>query len=175
LQVPPMTRSTVPVFDPNLGVGPNVTAVSVQVTSDQPIVAERPMYMVYNFGSGLVAGATVAVGASSLAQLFGFAAGSTVSSNHEYLTIQNPGGTTANVTATYYSNNGPVTKSFAVVAGSRHTVDVTNSAEGAGPGFASVGIVLSSDQPVMVEKTSYDSSTGGYGATDAVGYTPSSF
>src|SRR5256714_3765348 len=95
--VPANSRSTVPVFDAVRGVGPNVTAVSAQVTADQPIVAERPMDLVRNFGSGVVAGATVAVGASSLATLFGFAAGSTLSTNREYLTIENPGTTAANL------------------------------------------------------------------------------
>jgi hypothetical protein len=175
LAVPANSRSTVPVFDPSQGVGPNVAAVSTQVTSDQPIVVERPMYMVRDFGSGVVAGATVAVGSTGLATLFGFSAGSTLASNHEYLTIENPGTTAANLTATYYTSGGTVVKSFVVPAGSRHTVDVSNTAEGAGAGFATVGIVLSSDQPILVEKASYDANPATYGATVAVGASPASF
>ena len=175
LAVPANSRFTVPVFDPVQGVGPNVAAVSTQVASDQPIVVERPMYMVHDFGSGVVAGATDAVGSTGLSTLFGFSAGSTVASNHEYLTIENPGTTAANLSATYHTSGGPVVKSFVVPAGSRHTVDVSSAAEGAGPGFTTVGIVLSSDQPILVEKASYDANPATYGATVAIGFSPASF
>jgi len=175
LAVPANSRSTVPVFDAIQGIGPNGAAVSVQVTSDQPIVVERPMYMVRDFGSGVVAGATVAVGSTGLSTLFGFSAGSTLASNHEYLTIENPGATAANLTATYYTGGAAVVKSFAVAAGSRHTVDVSSAAEGAGTGFATIGIVLSSDQPILVEKASYDANPATYGATVAIGFSPASF
>jgi len=175
LAVPGNSRSTVPVWDPIQGVGPNVAAVSAQVTSDQPIVVERPMYMVRDFGSGVVAGATVAVGSTRLSTLFGFSAGSTLASNHEYLTIENPGATAANLTATYYTGGAAVVKSFAVAAGSRHTVDVSSATEGAGSGYATVGIVLTSDQPILVEKASYDANPATYGATVAIGSSPASF
>src|SRR2546430_1983870 len=79
----------------NCGVGPNIGGVSVQVTSNQPIVAERPMYMVLDFGTGSVAGAHVVVGATGLGTLFGFAAGSTVAGENDYLTLQNTGGLAA--------------------------------------------------------------------------------
>jgi len=57
LLVAGQTRSTILVNDPTQGVGPGVTGVSAQVSADQPIVAERPMYMVHDFGTGPVAGA----------------------------------------------------------------------------------------------------------------------
>src|SRR2546423_11634772 len=164
--VPANSRFTVPVFDAVRGVGPNVTAVSAQVTADQPIVAERPMDLVRNFGSGVVAGATVAVGASSLATLFGFAAGSTLSTNHEYLTIENPGTTAANFTATYDTSGGTVVKTFIVPAGSRHTVDVSNTAESARGGVATRRIVLIPDRPLLVEHSPDDAHTAPHGVAD---------
>jgi murein DD-endopeptidase MepM/ murein hydrolase activator NlpD len=175
LAVSPDSRFTVQVFDPTYGLPRNVVAASVQVSSDQPIVAERPMYIVHDFGSGTVAGATDVVGTNAPAKLFGFATGSTVSTSHEFLTLQNPGTSAANVSATYYTNNGPTSKTFVVAAGSRHTVDMTNTMEGPGAGYVPVGAVLSSDQPMVVEKVTYDSSASSYGTTDTLAATPSSF
>jgi hypothetical protein len=159
----------------NCGVGPNVGGVSVQVASNQPIVAERPMYMVLDFGTSPVAGAHVVVGATGLGQLFGFAAGSTVAGENDYLTIQNPGATDAHVVVTYYPDGSPIVRSFTVPARTRHTVEVFKAAEGPGPGFGHLGIVVASDQPVLVEKPTYNSTPGAYGATDTLGYGPSAF
>jgi hypothetical protein len=156
-------------------VGPNIGGVSLQVTSNQPIVAERPMYIYLNFGTGPVAGAHVVVGSTGLAKLFGFAAASTAIGDNDYLTIQNPSATVANITATYYTNTGQIVKNFQVAANSRHTVEVFKAAEGAGPGYSPLGIVVSSDQPVLVEKPTYSSNASAYGATDTLGYSPSSF
>jgi plastocyanin len=172
----------------NCGVGPDIGGVSVQVTSNQPIVAERPMYMVLNFGTGTVAGAHVVVGAAGLGTLFGFAAGSTLAGENDYLTIQNPGSSTAQVTITYYTNTGALQKGFSVNANSRVTVEVFRGSTtsnltclpgagscGVGPGISPLGIVLQSTQPILVEKPTYNSTAGAYGATDTLGYSPTSF
>jgi len=146
------------------------------VTSDQPIVAERPMYMVWNFGTGAVAGAHVVVGATAFSKLFGFSAASTLNGDNDYLTIQNPNGVAANISVDYYTSGGKVTKTFAVAANSRHTVLVfSNNGEGIGPNFGPLGIVVASDQPVLVEKPTYSSNAASYGATDTAAYSPSSF
>jgi hypothetical protein len=170
------------------GVGPGIGGVSVQLTSNQPIVAERPMYMVLDFGTGSVAGAHVVVGATGLGQLFGFAAASTLAGENDYLTIQNPGSATALVTATYYTNAGLVQKGFSVNANSRVTVEVFRGSMtsnpacvpgagscGVGAGVSPLGIVLQSSQPILVEKPTYNSTSGAYGATDTLGYSPSGF
>jgi hypothetical protein len=156
----------------NCGVGPGIGGVSLQVSSTVPIVAERPMYMYVDFGTGPVAGAHIVVGATSLGKLFGFAAASTLAGENDYLTIQNPGTIVANVKATYYTSTGPVVKNFQVAAGSRRTVEVFKVTDGAGPGISQLGIVISSDQPVLVEKPTYNSTPAGYGATDTLGYAP---
>jgi hypothetical protein len=133
------------------------------------------MYMVHNFGSGTVAGAHVVVGATSMASLFGFSAASTVTGENDFLTIQNPGSSVANMTITYYTGGVPVVHNIQVAASSRHTVEVFNSAEGAGAGFSALGIVVQSDQAVLVEKPTYGSRAASYGATDTLGYAPASF
>jgi plastocyanin len=173
----------------NCGVGPGIGGVSVQVTSNQLITAERPMYMVVDFGTGFVAGAHVVVGASGLGTLFGFSAGSTLAGENDYLTIQNPGIMAAQVAISYYTNAGLVQKSLSVSPNSRATVEVfkgdtspnpaacspSSGTCGVGPGVSPLGIVLQSSQPILVEKPTYNSTAGAYGATDTLGYSPTSF
>jgi hypothetical protein len=175
LTVGAQSRSTVEVFNAALGVGPGVVGVSVQVTASQPIVAERPIYMVYNFGSGPVASAHDVVGATSLSMLYGFAAASTLAGDNDYLTVLNPNGASAHLTITYYTPGGSIARTVTVGANRRHTVSIFNAAEGAGPGTANLGIVVSSDQPVLVEKPTYSANASTYGATDTVGFASSGF
>ncbi|TME57707.1 MAG: CAP domain-containing protein [Chloroflexi bacterium] len=177
LSLSPMSRQTVLVFDAaHHGLGAGYVGVSVQITADQPIVAERPMYMVRDFGSGPVAGAHVVVGATALSKLFGFSAASTLAGDNDYLTIQNPNGVAANISIAYYTTGGKVTKAFAVAANSRHTVLVfSNNGEGIGPNLSPLGMVVTSDQPILVEKATYGSNPASYGATDTAAYSPSSF
>jgi hypothetical protein len=172
LSVAPQSRFTVPVFQTADGVGPGVGGVSIQVTADQPIVAERPIYMVHDFGTGAVAGAHVVVGATSLGKVFGFAAASTMTGDEDYLTIQNPNGVVANMTVTYYTVSGTVVRSLTVGANTRRTVVINDGSAGSGglgAGSINVGVVLSSDQPVLVEKPTYSSNLLTYGATDTLG------
>jgi len=171
----PLSRVTVEVFKPSLGVGPGIAGVSTQVTSTQPIVAERPMYMVYDFGSGPVAGAHDVMGQTGLGTLFGFAAASTAAGENDFLTIQNPNSVAANLTLTYYPGGSPVIRTFSVPANTRNTVAVFQTAEGVGPGFTTLGITVSSDQPVLVEKPTYSANLNTYGATDTAGFATGSF
>jgi hypothetical protein len=199
LVVPANSRVTVEVFSGNTsdtpsctsggggtcGVGSGIGGVSVQVVSrDQPIVAERPMYMYLDFGSGPVAGAHDVLGAVGLGQLFGFAHATTNAGEKQYLTIQNPGTADASVTAKYYTGGAtPVSKTFTVTAGSRVTLELFNGNTtsgscsptatpgcGPGPGVALFGIVLQSDKPLLVEKPTYSSNAATYGATDTVAF-----
>jgi len=173
--VNPLSRVTVEVFKAQLGVGPGIAGVSTQVISNQPIVAERPMYMVYDFGSGPVAGADDVMGQTALGTLFGFAAASTAAGENDFLTIQNPNGVAANLTITYYPAGSPVIRTFTVPANTRHTVAIFQPAEGVGPGITTLGITLASDQPVLVEKPTYGANPNTYGATDTAGYVAAAF
>jgi hypothetical protein len=195
LTLPAHSRTTLPIFQGNLtsssctvsggvaqncGVGPNIGGVSskVVVTSGPNIVVERPMYTFFNFGTGVVAGAHVVVGANSLRSTFGFSASNTTAGENDFLTLQNPGGTAASVNLTYYDNaqGFPVNEVVTVAANSRFTVPVSLPAYdggGIGPGFSGLGIVVSSNQPILVEKPTYDSNAATYGATDTLGFTPS--
>jgi len=146
--------------------------VSVTVSASQPIVAERPMYMVVNFSGGTVAGATDVLGATSLGKVFWFATASTQSGENDYLTLQNPGQTAANVTITYHTLSGLINRTLVVGASTRTTVALADNGVGTGPGFVSFWVQVLSDQPMLVEKPSYSSIVNVYGATDTIGYVP---
>ncbi|HEV2953483.1 MAG TPA: hypothetical protein VG015_05285, partial [Candidatus Dormibacteraeota bacterium] len=167
--VPASQRRTVQVFDPVQGVGPGVPGVSVQVTSNVGIVSERPEYVYHDFGSGPVAGADVVVGARVAAKLFDFAGATTRTGENDYLTVLNPGASAANLTITYYLTGSPSVKTMPVAAGSRLTIQVFDPTQGVGTGVGLLGVTVSSDQPVLVEKPTYSSSPSTYGATDTLG------
>jgi hypothetical protein len=175
LVVPAHSRVTVQVFDSVNGVGPNIGGVSVVVSSDVPIVAERPMYMVHDFGSGPVAGATVVVGALSSANNFEFAQVSTAAGDWDYLTLQNATTTDAQVDVKFYDSAGNVYDRPVVVVANSRLTDPVFGGGGLPDGLSPVGVVVTSTNgvAVLVEKPTY-STVGNGGATDALGYTPPS-
>ena len=162
----------------NCGVGAGVVGVSasVTVTGGPNIVVERPMYLFRDFGSGPVPGATDVVGANSFGTLFGFSSAQTTAGENDYLTIQNPSSGQATVTIAYYDSapGFPRTATVVVPANTRQTVQVFGSPSqgGAGPGLTNLGIVVSSDTSVLVEKPTYNSTPARLGATDTLGFTP---
>jgi hypothetical protein len=211
LTIPANTRSTVEVWNgdtttgtchtgaaSNCGVGSGIGGVSVNVHSDVAIVAERPMYIMQDFGSGTVAGAHDVVGSLSLGTNFGFSAGSTLAGENDYLTIQNPQATAASITLTYYGFYCPrfcvidfayftVTKTLTVAANSRQTVEVPKGDRtnvtgcvpngvgancGVGADVSPLGVTVTSNTPILVERPTYNSTSGAYGATDTLGFQP---
>ncbi len=160
--VQPHSRYTIMV---NAVVGPN-RDVSMVVDSDQPIVAERPMY--FNYGGWCTDG-TVALGATGSSANLMFAEGTTRAGFLEYLCLANPNDSDASVTLTYTFADGttkPVT--YRVAANSRSTVYV--NAEIAAE--RDVSVVLTSDQPVVAERPMYFAYGGWTGGHDAFGVAP---
>ena len=141
--------------------------VSIHLDSSIPVVAERPMYLVHDFGSGPVAGAHDGLGWSGpLASTYSFARASTAAGEADFLTFENPGLVDAAVAITYFpGGRRPVT----VAAGSRVTVDLRLS-NGPGANLAEVGIQVSSSQPLLVEKPTYGTGFWTYGATVTQGH-----
>ena len=175
VSVPPRKRVTVQVYndgDPG-GIGPGRVGVSMHLTSDQPVLAERPLYMVHDFGQGVVVtGGHAAQGALAPATSFAFASGSTAPGFAQYLTIQNPGQHQAQLTITYLGPSGVLgTRTVSEPATSRLTIAVhENTGAGLGPGHPGpVGIVIASTQPVLVERPIYFNTNGWSGASNAVG------
>ena len=143
--VPAKGRKTVYV---NEWVGP-ARDVSIHVFSDNPIITERSMYFVY--GSGWPGGHCV-VSATTAHDSWYFAEGCTRTGFEEWLCIQNPGESVAEVTIQYLLEDGTtVSQQVAVEAMSRYTVDVN--------GFMMTGhdvsATLTSSVPVIVERPMY--------------------
>ncbi|GAC1402922.1 MAG: hypothetical protein NVSMB49_19670 [Ktedonobacteraceae bacterium] len=149
----PQSRSTVSVND-DLGhpyAGPGYS-LSMIVTSlnGVGIVAERPMYFSWH---GINSG-TDALGATKLGQDFYFADVESWRSYSSFITILNPpGGQNANVTVSYLSGGRQVgTATLVVPTGQRGTTVPT-------PGVRMAAVHVHSDQPVMVERPTYFSTS----------------
>ncbi len=148
----PSTRSTVNVNNvlrvPSFAsVGQDV---SLALTSDIPIVAERPIYFTF---FGTTPGGSDIVGQTQLGRHFTFANGQTQPGYSTYLTALNPiGQQTATVTVTYFSGGSQIGQSVMTVpAGQRNTL-MANDTLGPGKQFS---IQVDSNQPVVVERPMY--------------------
>ncbi|MHB8894341.1 MAG: DUF5719 family protein [Candidatus Geothermincolia bacterium] len=137
--------------------------VSMQVTSDQPIVAERPMYFDY---VGLTGGSDV-IGSTCSAGNWYFAEGATQNGFQEWMSIQNPGDNLATVDITYMLGTGQtIEKTVTVNPHSRTTVDV-NGTVGWGQ---NVSAKVTSMEKVIVERPMYFNQHGWTGGHDVVGF-----
>jgi len=157
------TRETV---DVNAVVGSN-KEVSAVVTSDDFIIAERPMYFSFN---GLSGGHN-AVGAEGPSTIWYFAEGYTGAGFQEWLTLLNPNSSPANVTVTYaFRDGGTQVQTTYVGANTRETVDVKGAV---GPN-KEVSMKVEADQPIVAERPMYFSFNGRDGGHNVVGATSAS-
>jgi len=160
-------------------------ALSAEITSSGATIAvEREMYFGYNHvGDGrstLSTGGTDVLGQPGPAALsdYSFAEGYTNLGYDEWLTLQNPTGSTELITVTVANGVGRVS-SFAVPVGghSRSTVDMVAMVAGslyhASDGFKGYEISLavqSSSGPFVVERPMYWNASGTQGGSDVIGY-----
>jgi Family of unknown function (DUF5719) len=123
-QVAPHSRAT---FKTRDQIGANLNA-SLYLSSNQAVVAERPMYFNY---LGLAAnnwtGGHDVVGTNSPQKQWYLAEGTTRGGFEEWLCLENPGSSDITVNATYQLGSGqgdPINKSYTVPAKQRLTVSV---------------------------------------------------
>jgi len=120
----------------------SASGVASVVTSDQPVVVERPEY----FGSPNSAGipGSDVFGRNGAGVRWSFPGGNT-EGNSEFLLLYNPSSATVPVDATFYGSNGQqITKRIDVQPTQRYTLDVNRLI----PGFAPIhGAILSSTSP----------------------------
>lgn len=123
--------------------------VSMKVQADRDIIAERPMYFAYK---NVWAGGTTESGVTEPGKTWYLAEGATWPGFEEWICIQNPGSSDADVDVTYMFQRGKTQKqSVRVPAHSRFTIDV-NSTVGSGK---DVSARIDSTQPVVVERPMY--------------------
>jgi len=160
LTVPAHSRSTVTVRN-TLGTGDDAAhdfSCQVASTNGHAIIAERPMYFNYKPGVNNWTGGSDVVGALSSAQTFFFAEGTCRPGFDPYITIQNPGAATANVTITYFKGDGTtVNQTLTVAAHSRSTVTVRNTlgtGDDAAHDFSS-SVRCTNGQSIIAERPMY--------------------
>ena len=140
--------------------------VSTRLTSDSQFLAERPVYFLYH---GAYDGGHDVIGARRPAQDWLFAEGYTGGSFEDWLSIQNDNDQPANVTVTYYpENGGAIVRDHLVDPMSRYTVDVNNDA---GRGLA-ISTWVYSDLTVIVERPIYFGYQGCNGGHNVLGFNP---
>ncbi len=150
LQVPPARRSTV---DVNGDVGPN-REVSMVITADRPVVAERPMYFNYR---GKWAGGHVSPGVNLPSERWYFAEGYTGSGFEQWLCLFNPSISPCRAEVVYRAAGGELrTARYSVPPLSRFTVFV-NGEVGSG---REVAMEMTSDSPMVAERPIYYSYGG---------------
>ena len=169
------SRATVNPRD-KLGTGDPVSHdFSTKVTSDQPIVSERPMYFDYMGGYDYNwTGGSDAMGATSLASTFYFAEGTCRPGFVPYFCIQNPGNTTANVTLTYMKGDGTTaTDQVTVMPKSRLTTSPINKLGTGNDAAHDFSTKVTSDRPIVAERPMYFNYNGVWtGGHDVMGFTP---
>jgi hypothetical protein len=174
--MPPTSRETVLVNDI---IGPN-RDVSAMVECDQPIIAERPMYFNYQpsgVGSGLDAkqdpryqgaskegsaqpgwpGGSTQFGATAPKTSWFLSEGTTRNNDvdgqfEEWISIQNPGDTAADVDLTYMFNGGGTQAGHKTVPPHSRATVMVNEEVGEN---RDVSVQLDSDQPIVVERPMY--------------------
>ena len=137
-------------------------AYGMRIESDEPIVAERAVY----FDDGRAG--FDATGVAAPATEWFLPEGSTTGSFEEQLAVLNPQGQAANVQIEFRVQEGdaPAPQRFSIGPTTRLTLDINSSAPD-----SDVALRVTSDRPIVVERTSYFARPTGLGATSSTGLT----
>ena len=145
VSVPKRGRATWNVAD---FVGPG-RDVSTKVTSDVPVIAERPMY--FDYRGGWTGGHTC-LGATELGRTFYLAEGTTRSGFHQWVTVfSSSDGAVAWITLIYPDGSRSDPMMYPVGRSRRTTIDI-NEAAGAG---RDVSVRVTGDNDITVERPMY--------------------
>lgn len=169
-ELAPSSRTTVNVMTEV----PAESDVSIKVSSEQSLIAERPMYFTYQ---GAWTGGHDVMGATAPQSDWYFAEGTTRSGFDTYICVQNPGDATAMVDLDYYLVSGQTVsrKAIEVKPRSRFTIAAHDNNLGIGrhddsSGDFSFKISTAKDTPVVAERATYFNYAGSVsGGHDVVG------
>ncbi len=147
IHLDPNTRHTINI---NQLVGPDRN-VSMELSADEPFLAERPMYFNYK---GVCRGGHVSKGVEAVGTHWYLAEGTARPGFYEYLCIMNPGEEEAaadiDIAVTHI---GTITKEYIVPARSRLTIDIR--AEFVSLTGLDTSFEITSDHPIVVERPLY--------------------
>ena len=134
---------------------------STKIVSDQPIVAERSIYLERGGGHSTLASAVTS-------KDWYFAEGSTEEGVHTWILLQNPGRNPADVTVKYLREDGAtVEQDLTVGATSRVAINTREAIDG-----ERFGVVVEADLPIVAERAMYFGGSedgGGTGASASLG------
>ena len=138
---------------------------AIVAESDEPFVAER----VTTWGGLSPRGSHASAGSERADGLWVFAEGTTRNGMQTFLLLANPSERPATVRASYHcSDPTPAGREYVVPAGRRMTVWLNQ--EGSPVGDNECGVILTSTEPVVAERSMYLAGAGGFEAgTSAVG------
>jgi hypothetical protein len=135
------------------------TDVSFDIASNKPIIAERSMYW------GPWYGAHNSMGITDLGTSWALAEGEVGGpfGANSYILLANPGSQAADVTLTFYREAGlpPLQLTRTVQAGTRVTVQASDAGFGGAEKF---GAIITSTQPIAVERSIYWNEGGVWGS-----------
>jgi hypothetical protein len=157
------TRTTLKVND-IVGAGKDV---SVRVTSDAAIVAERPMYFAYQ---GAWNGGHDVLGSGGTSSLFYFAEGCTRPGFDEWLCLMNPAASPTTAHVTFMFSDGTTKSEDVAMGGSTRATVKVNEMVGTNK---DVSMRLTSDAPIVAERPMYFNYKNAWsGGHDVIGYAP---
>lgn len=139
--------------------------VSIKLSADQPVVAERAMYFDF-LGSGRKGGHSC-MGISQASQVWSFAEGYTGGDFDTFFLVQNPNGAEAHLKVSYMGIGGEVDEFYYTLApNSRMTIWMDRE-----PGLdnGEYSTHMESDLPVVAERSVYFGYNGEKGGTAAEG------
>jgi hypothetical protein len=135
------------------------TDVSFDISATKPIIAERSMYW------GPWYGAHNSMGVTDLGTSWALAEGEVGGpfGANSFILLANPGNAAADVTVTFYREGGlpPLTLTRTVPAASRVTVQASDAGFGGAEKF---GAIITSSQPIAVERSIYWNEGGVWGS-----------
>ena len=159
--VPPRSRDIVEVA---ADVGNN-RDVSIELSSDVPVVAERPMYFIY--GAGAWTGGHDVMGVSRPATEHYLAEGTTRDGFDTWITLQNPNDWVTNVEVRFMYPDGNITSELLYVnPHTRVTLRVNDLVDGQ----CDVATFVDAGSAIVVERPMYFNYHGRTGGHDVSGY-----
>jgi Pro-kumamolisin, activation domain len=165
-------------FDVNAVQNGHPNSLSAEVTSNNPIVAQRLMY--FHFGPSHISGGTDIVGETGPAShnVYSFAEGYTGGSFNEFLSVQNPTGNQETISVTLFTKSVVFQLQAVVAAHSRKTFSINGILNPINGGSVSMTVqAIGSNTFIVSERPMYFiysiSGISGTinGGTDVLGYT----
>ena len=145
--------------------------VSVKLESDGHVLAERPMYFNYRYGSFSVQGGHCVIGAYDTSDQWLLAEGYTGEGFNQWLCLQNPGDSEAQVEVTYFTQEAGTLPARSLTIPARTRATIMANLDAGSNYQLSTRIRVTSGPGIVVERPMYFRYGRGWdGGHDVVGF-----